>query len=131
MNKLVADLIVLNQKVFNLHWNVRGEGFMSMHKMTEKLYEELTDLFDAVAEKIAMGGEFPISTLKECLEITEISEVKEKAFTVQEVVKTIVSDLEIIKKTTLEVKATVENQPLLDEIIQTIELQKWLFKSSL
>ena len=131
MNKLAADLIVFNQKTFNLHWNVRGEGFMSMHKMTEKLYMKLTILFDAVAEKIAMGGELPVSTLKGCLEITNISEVKEKAFTVREVVEIIIQDLEIIKKTALEVTPTIENQPLLDEIIQTIELQKWLFKSSL
>ena len=131
MNKLLAEIAVLNQKTYNHHWNVRGEGFMNVHKMTEALYEGLTGLFDEVAEKIAMSDVLPVSTLSGYIELSEIKEEKERAFKPQEVIKCVVADLEIIKKTILAIETTPENESVVGEVLSFVELQKWLFKSSL
>ena len=131
MNKLLAEIAVLNQKTYNHHWNVRGEGFMNVHKMTEALYEGLTELFDDVAEKIAMSDVLPVSTLAGYIELSDIKEEKERAFKPQDVIKCVATDLETLKKTLLAVEPTVETQPILDEVLTFVDLQKWLFKSSI
>lgn len=130
MHKLLSDIAVLKQKAYNVHWNVRGEDFMAVHKMTEKLYEELIVLFDDVAEKIAMSGEFPPSTLKEYLELTIIEEIKPRKFSTKEVLEIMTKDLDAVIKTANGVHEE-EYQSTKDEVIQVLELQRWFFKSSI
>ena len=131
LNILLADVVVLNQKIYNLHWNVRGEGFLEIHKMTEALYLELTTKVDEIAEKIAMNFELPISTLSEYLSVTNIKEIKAKEFTRSEVIEIVISDLTRLRKTAESVAETSSTGTLIDDLIQMIEMQIWLFKSSI
>lgn len=53
MNKLnvyLSNLALWNVKLHNLHWNVTGRTFVQIHEFTEKLYDEVFEQFDAVAE---------------------------------------------------------------------------------
>ncbi len=130
MNKVLSNIAVLNQKVYNFHWNVRGEGFLNAHKMTEALYELLTDHFDAVAEKIAMNGQTPISTLAGYIKEADIQEIEPKAFTPKEVFETIVKDIKTLIASMDAVNES-NSQTLLDEIRDSLDLQVWLIKSSI
>ncbi len=131
MNKILANIAVLNQKVYNFHWNVRGEGFLNAHKMTEAFYELLTDQFDQVAEKIAMNGETPISTLAGYIEASDIQEIQPKAFTAKEVFTSLVKDIETLKKSISDSYEGSKAETLLDEIVDSLDLQLWLIKSSI
>ncbi|WP_028974353.1 Dps family protein [Spirochaeta cellobiosiphila] len=110
MNSYLADLAVMNVKLHNLHWNVVGKQFVSIHKFTEELYEDLFEKYDAVAEELKMLGEIPASTMVEYLKITDVKEESPRAFTVEEVLDHLVSDLNILKTKALHIRKSASEE---------------------
>jgi len=74
LNELLADSIVLAQKLHHYHWRVRGEGFYRLHARFEELYDRCGDLSDAFAERILMIGGAPLASLAEALEAASVRE---------------------------------------------------------
>lgn len=72
----VANFGVLYTKLHNFHWFVEGKLFYQLHAKFEELYDEVTEHFDAVAERVLMIGGRPVATLKEFLELASIKEAK-------------------------------------------------------
>lgn len=53
------ELLLSSQLV---HWNLKGETFYSIHKLTEEHYEALFDSVDKLAERMrALGSQVPTS----------------------------------------------------------------------
>ncbi len=129
LNKLLANVAVAKQNAINLHWNVRGPWFFSLHKITEKLYQGLEAFIDEIAEKIAMHGTIPLSTYKQYLENSDIEEIFPKVFDMDSVINCVVSNLNDIQKAANNVKSTDVIQPLLDEIYLFIDKQRWIFNA--
>ena len=50
VNQYLADLSVWNVKLHNLHFNVTGPQFKSIHEYLESIYDEAFEYFDAVGE---------------------------------------------------------------------------------
>lgn len=48
-----ADAVLLAK---HAHWNVRGPVFMQLHKLFDKIYNELSDALDTLAERIQQLG---------------------------------------------------------------------------
>ena len=48
VNQYLADLSVWNVKLHNLHFNVTGPQFKSIHEYLESIYDEAFEYFDAV-----------------------------------------------------------------------------------
>lgn len=128
LNKLLAELLVFNQKVYTLHWNVEGENGLSSHKQTQEVYEAVGDFIDEIGEKAKMSGEILIGTLKEALEIATIQEVKAKIFNAEEIARILLKDFDLLEKISLGIKADHRIQPLMDEIFMFIDKQRYLFK---
>ena len=59
LNTYLANLAVWNVKLHNLHWNVVGKLFVSLHEYTESRYDAAFEAFDEVAEVLKMRGEMP------------------------------------------------------------------------
>lgn len=78
MNQEVANLGVLYTKLHSYHWFVKGPNFYQLHELFEKLYDETTEQFDEVAERILMLDGRPAATLKEFLALATISEATAK-----------------------------------------------------
>lgn len=74
LNEQVANLNVLYVKLHNYHWYVKGSNFYSLHAKFEELYNEITAIMDAVAERLLTLKGRPSATLKEYLEIATIQE---------------------------------------------------------
>ncbi len=127
LNNLLADLVVMNQKVYTLHWNVKGPDGFETHKLTDDLYNGLIEFIDQVGEKIKMTGDYPVASLKEVLDLATIKEIKAIDFTVDEVVRVVVDDLNALEAITLEIKPDHRIQPLFDEIFMFIDKQRYLF----
>lgn len=104
MQTYLANVHVLNMKLLNLHWNVVGPQFLRLHVLTEEIHDILAEHVDVVAEVLKMKEVYPLSTLAEYLEVTTIEEVKAKDFTGEEVLKTLLTDLEIMRALTVEVR---------------------------
>ena len=74
LSKLLADEYLLLTKTYNAHWNVEGSDFHAAHKYFESQYGELQEIIDSVAERIRSLGHFAPATMKEYLELTQLSE---------------------------------------------------------
>lgn len=121
--------MVLTNKIYNIHWNMKGKHFFELHKNTENLFETLTKFYDDVAEKIAMHNELAIGTLVNRLKYSKIKEIDAKHFEVKEISNIIVFDLLIIIDLCDNVDGTNLIQPMLDEIYLSCDKWRWQFKN--
>ncbi|MEM8628463.1 MAG: DNA starvation/stationary phase protection protein [Chlamydiota bacterium] len=55
---LLADTYSIYLKTQNFHWNLKGEHFYSLHLLLQKLYEELAEAIDELAERIRALGQY-------------------------------------------------------------------------
>ncbi|MGL5021172.1 MAG: Dps family protein [Mycoplasmatales bacterium] len=132
MNKLLADLNVLNAKLHNFHYNVVGINFMSIHKMLEKEYDYGFELIDEVAEQIKIQGEYPASSLKEYLELSTINEVESKDYNSEEILVHLINDYELIlesAKKILSETSVLSTENLMNDIVDEISKKLWFFNA--
>jgi len=62
MQNLISDLIKLEALTKEVHWNMRGRGFIFVHKYLDEVYESCEEYIDEVAEHMAARGEKPCWT---------------------------------------------------------------------
>jgi len=135
LNTYVADLAVLNIKLHNLHWNVVGPRFVPLHEYTEGLYNEVFEKFDDVAEQVKILGETPVSTAREYLDITGITEVAPKAFSPEEVLSLVEGDLKYLKEKALSIRKVAEEDDRftvvaqMEEHVASFEKHLWFVRS--
>lgn len=70
----LADTYVFSVKVQGYHWNVTGPHFSEYHKFLGKLYVELSEAVDVIAEGIRTLDAFAPGSMKRFLELTTIEE---------------------------------------------------------
>ncbi|NOT70512.1 MAG: DNA starvation/stationary phase protection protein [Hyphomicrobium sp.] len=57
---VLASTYAVQLKIQNFHWNVRGMNFIQLHDLFEKLYEDVDQAVDDIAERIrALGPATP------------------------------------------------------------------------
>lgn len=136
LNREVANLGVLYTKLHNYHWYVDGVKFFELHAKFEQLYDEVTEHFDAVAERVLMLGGSPFATLKEFLANATIKEADVKIDGKQMVVE-LLKDFELLQKEiseTIKIAQELEDEVTVDLLIGMLSsLQKhvWMFKTYL
>lgn len=91
LNKEVANFAVLYTKLHNYHWYVKGPLFFQLHAKFEELYDEATEIYDELAERILMLGGKPVATLKQSLELASITEASGLE-TKEEMIKVVIND---------------------------------------
>lgn len=96
MKEVLADQFVLYTKARNYHWNVTGSLFYTLHSEFEKIYDDLAEDIDAVAERIRMLGFKAPGTLKEFLTLSTIREEPGKNPDQYDMVENIVNDFNTI-----------------------------------
>ena len=74
LQRMLANQYVLYTKTRNYHWNIEGPDFLQMHEFYERLYTELEEGFDEVAERIRQLGHFAEGRLKDFLGTTDLVE---------------------------------------------------------
>ena len=135
LNVYLANLAVWNIKLHNLHWNVTGHFFKSLHEYTETLYEGAFEAFDSVAEVLEMRGEMPLSTMKDYLAHATIQEVQPKAFAGRETVEMIQADMLALKALATEIRNEAagnddfEVQALFEGFIAEFSKQLWFIRA--
>ena len=83
MEKLIEQLKVILGTNFGLyfkshsfHWNIEGPDFAQYHKFLCKLYEQVFDNTDLIAEKIRMLDSYAPTTLPRILELSDIPDTE-------------------------------------------------------
>jgi starvation-inducible DNA-binding protein len=81
MEKLIEQLKVilgtnfgLYFKAHSFHWNVEGSDFVQYHKFLGKLYEQVFNNTDLIAEKIRALGAYAPTGLDRMLELCDIQD---------------------------------------------------------
>ena len=138
LNTYLANLAVLNIKIHNLHWNIVGSQFVSVHEYLESEYDKAGERLDEVAEIIRMSGEFPVANLKEYLEISTIKEIEtSKEISIKEALEIVLSDIKLQKELALEIRKEADeadNFPVanvMENHIEDYNKQIWFVESSL
>jgi starvation-inducible DNA-binding protein len=130
LNGLLADSIVMYQKLHHFHWRVQGRGFFQLHAKFEEMYNHFATVSDDVAERILMVGGAPLATLRQALELSSITESAEVPGA-QEMVVQLKAELDNFR---LKVRNTVEAAEeagdrgtvgLLDPIADALDKEIW------
>ena len=57
LNQRLADAIDLQSQCKQAHWNVKGESFIALHELFDKVNEDVEDYVDLIAERsVQLGG---------------------------------------------------------------------------
>ncbi|UHR02790.1 DNA starvation/stationary phase protection protein [Peptoniphilus sp. GNH] len=138
LNTYLANLAVINIKIHNLHWNIVGSKFVSVHEYLESEYDKSGERLDEVAELIRMSGEFPVANIKEYLEISTIKEIEtSKEISIKEALEIVLSDIKLQKELALEIRKEADeadNFPVanvMENHIEDYNKQIWFLESSL
>lgn len=99
LNVYLADIGVSFIKFHNLHWNVVGAQFKSVHEYLEVIYDGFATELDEVAEALKMAGVMPLASMKSFLEVTTISELESRSYPVSEVLSIAAADISSLKAT--------------------------------
>ena len=75
LNQAVADLSVAHSILHQVHWYMRGRGFMTWHPKMDDYMEEIDGYLDEMSERLITLGGAPFSTLKEFSENSQLKEV--------------------------------------------------------
>ena len=57
LNARLADCTDLQTQTKQAHWNVKGPSFIALHELFDKVYEDVADYVDTIAERaVQLGG---------------------------------------------------------------------------
>ena len=135
LNVYLADVGVLYIKWHNLHWNVVGMQFKSIHEYLETLYDELSDVLDETAELLKINGEQPAASMKEYLAIATVEELSSLDVTVEKVIECLISDMTHMKKSAVNIREIANKDDsfdvanLLEDHIENYNKNLWFLKS--
>jgi len=136
LNGILADALVLEQKLRHYHWNVRGPQFFSLHAKFEELYDHFADVIDDVAERILTVGGEPVRTLAGALELATVAEDAGKP-AAAEMVASLRADLKTIHERAAAAIAAAEEAGdrgtanLLDGLNDELEKTLWMLDAAL
>ena len=135
LNLYLANQMVDYVKKHNLHWNLKGKSFFTLHAKLEDLYDEANDILDEVAERIlALGGK-PVSNMKGALAIATIKELEDGAKSEEETIKALVSDTEYWIKDSKEIVELAEKEgdgvtaDMFNGYIKNYQKLAWMLKA--
>ena len=74
LNQAVADLYVAHVALHQVHWYMRGRGFLVWHSKMDEYMDALDGQLDEISERLIILGGSPYSTLTEFIQHSEIDE---------------------------------------------------------
>ena len=137
MNELLSSLEVFYHKLQSYHWYVKGHAFFTVHAQLESYYDEVSEEIDEVAETLLMIGGAPVSTLKEFLELSKVSEAEGVYIKADELLPKVRDDYALLEKLAEGVKSTAEEEgnvlvsAKMDDLIESFSKAIWMISQSL
>lgn len=135
--KILANEVVLTIKTRKAHWNIEGPDFFSKHKFFEEQYHQLDEIVDEVAERVRSLGHYAPGSLKEFLELTELTERSTAKNTGAGYAKELLDDHEAViinlrKAVESDTKAhDLGGSDFITGLIETHEKIAWMLRSHL
>lgn len=136
-NEYLSNILTLYMKIHHLHWNIYGKEFKEVHKYLEELYNECHNELDEIAEIIIIKKNKPISSLKECLALSEIEELTNNSVDINEALRILLKDIEFMKTKALKIKELSDQENIfslsnkLEDYVSKYEKNIWFISSML
>ena len=135
LNKIQADAHALYVKFHDIHWNVKGIQFFSVHEYTEKAYDEMSEIFDAVAERAIMLGGKAVIKAEDLEKLTCIKHEPKDSYDTIEALKIVREDykhlLSEFKKLDELAEGDTTTQDYAQEQIANYEKAIWMLDATL
>ncbi|WP_251423345.1 Dps family protein [Veillonella agrestimuris] len=110
VNQYLADLSVWIVKLHNLHFNVTGPQFKSIHEYLEVIYDIAFDYYDDVAEAMKMAGQFPVANVAQYAEMTKIQELGQEDIPQGKVIDILLNDIKYMKDQALAIRESASEE---------------------
>ena len=128
LNQFLTNIYMLKNNLYNLHFNVKGEGSSSFHKELSNDMNEVNLMYDNLAELIKKIGGYPIMNLDEIKSISTIKEISSKGYTTKEAESILLNDLNVINSMNNQVgEYSLKNYDL-NSINLVLDFNKYLSK---
>jgi len=136
LSRLLADSYTLYLKTHNVHWNVTGPMFSTLHTLFEQHYTELALAVDEIAERIrALDCPAPGSYKQ----FSELSAIREETGTpaAEDMIRQLVEGQETVVRTARSIFPSVEeanDEPTADLLTQRMQIHEknaWMLRSLL
>jgi starvation-inducible DNA-binding protein len=134
LHPLLADELVLVQKLRDAHWNVCGLHFHALHGLFEEEYTALATVIDDIAERIRQLGGRPDASLAGALSLKRLPEFPKSGRSAEEYLRSLLVDLEaLVRQLRCDIPAVADvgTQDFLTGLIQQHEKSAWKFRASL
>ena len=137
VNQYLADLSVWNVKLHNLHFNVTGPQFKSIHEYLESIYDEAFEYFDAVAEHVKMQGQFPLVNSVEYAKLTKIEELGQEDIPQAKVIDILLKDFKYMNDQAVAIRAAADEEgdfllvSMMEDHVAYYVKQIWFIESML
>lgn len=135
LNQIQADAHSLFVKFHDLHWHVKGLQFFSVHEYTEKAYDDMSEIFDDVAERAIMLGGRPLVSVDELAKKSHIKQSVKPSYTPTEVLEIVLEDykhlLAEFKKLDELAEGDTTTQAYAQEKIAGYEKAIWMLNATL
>ncbi len=137
VNSYLANLALWNIKLHNLHFNVEGKNFKNIHEFLEDIYEEVFEYYDAVAELMKQQDQIPNCCMKSYLETATMKEMASEIIPIQDALKILVDDLELMIAQAKQVRAEAGEEDnfllsnMMEDHVEYYAKQLWFTRSFL
>ena len=135
LNLYLANQMVDYVKKHNLHWNLKGNSFFTLHPKLEELYDESNDIIDDVAERILALGGNPVSSMKGAPAFATIKELEDGPKTTEQTTAALISDTDYWIKDTKEIVALADKAgdgvtaDMFNDYLKNYEKLAWMLKA--
>lgn len=86
LGQAVSDLTDLRLQVKQAHWNVTGRSFIGLHKLLDKLAEELDEAIDTAAERQRALGFLTHGTARHVAKMSRLGQLSAERHSIEEIV---------------------------------------------
>lgn len=134
LQPVLTDLIAFGLTIKQLHWNVIGPNFRSVHLQLDEIYADAQEATDTVAERLSATGHSPLGTSKSVATDTELVDVPAGFIRDDEVLLLVgqrTHELVGLIRSRMESIEDVDTvtADLLHQIVATLEKHHWMLRA--
>lgn len=137
MNEYMVNLKILNNNLYNMHFNIVGESFFGFHRKLQEYYERVALMYDIAAERVKMLDGMPTTSLKEMEDISTMKSMKSMNFSGKQVLEVLDNDFTFMRDYTKDLIEYYEKEKdfysvsILTDNLMFFEKELWMVKTSL
>ena len=137
LNQELADMSDLYSQTKQAHWNVKGEQFISLHRLFDEFAAALTDYVDDIAERSVQLGGTAMGTNRMSAAETRLKEYPSEAMDSMEHVQQLVERYAMVAASTRAAIDTadkaedVDTADLMTEISRGMDKWLWFLEAHL